>query len=88
MDGKPVSISAEIMGDEYTHSYYFCNKCGFYTVKVYYDRFLGDEEESAGVSLAKKEGDDRVRIIGECPEPWNKKCHCPAHHAFFRDSLE
>jgi hypothetical protein len=87
-DGQPVSISAEIMGDEYTHSYYRCSQCRSYTVRVYYDRFLGNEEESAGVSLTKEEGDVKVRMISECPEPWNKKCRCPAHRAFFGDSLD
>jgi len=88
-DGGPVaSISGSIMGDECIESYYFCKVCGVYTVEVYWDCFLGDEEVSIRGPVSKEEGDKKIRLIGECPEPWDKKCRCAAHRAYFGDSLD
>jgi hypothetical protein len=86
--GSLASISGEIMGDGYTDSYYFCGECAVYTVKVCHDRFLGEEETSIGEPLSKTEGDEKVRQIGECSEPWNKKCRCRAHRAYFGGWLD
>jgi hypothetical protein len=86
---KPVaSISGGIMGDEYTESYYFCAGCGVYTVEVVHDRFSGEESVFSRGPVEKAEGDARVRLIGRCPEPWNKKCRCPAHQEYFGDALD
>jgi hypothetical protein len=76
------------MGDEYTESYYFCSRCGVYTVEIYYDRFLGDEEVSQRGPVPKSEGDAKVELIGRCPEPWNKKCRCDAHLSYFEGGLD
>jgi hypothetical protein len=86
--GPVVSISGGIMGDEYTDSYFFCPDCNVYTVEVYYDRFPGEGESSLKGPISKEEGDIYVRLIGECPEPWNKKCRCAAHRSHFNDSLD
>jgi hypothetical protein len=56
-------------------------------MKVYHDRYLGEEEESVGKLLSKTEGDKKVRQISECPEPWDKKCRCPEPWAYFGDCL-
>jgi hypothetical protein len=92
-DGKDVtqrvaSISGSIMGDEQTESYFFCSLCGVYTVEVYYDRFLGEEEVSARGPISKKEGDAKVTLIRECLEPWDKKCRCLAHQTYFEGWLD
>lgn len=81
-------ISGSIRGDEYIESYFFCGKCNVYTVEVYHDRFLGDEHIFERGPLAKVEGDGRVALIQQCPEPRNKNCRCPAHCAYFGDSLD
>jgi hypothetical protein len=86
--GPVASICGGILGDEYTDSYYFCPNCGLYTVEVHYDRFLGEGESSLRGPLSKPEGDENVRLIGECAEPWDKKCRCPAHRSYFGDSLD
>ena len=87
--GGPVAaISGSIMGDEDTDSYYFCEDCGVYTVEVYHDRFLGEGEISIRGPLSKEDGDARVRLIRECIDPWDKKCRCAAHRAYFGDSLD
>jgi hypothetical protein len=86
--GSVASISGSSTGDEYTDSYFFCPDCNVYTIEVYYDRFLGEGESSLRGPLSKDEGDKYVRLIGECPEPWDKKCRCQAHRSYFNDSLD
>lgn len=85
---RVASISGSIMGDEYIDSYYLCAKCGVYTVEVYHDRFLGEENVSVQGPLPKAEGDAKVALIRQCSEPWNKKCRCPAHLSYFGRSLD
>jgi hypothetical protein len=77
------SMSGSIMGDEYIESYLFCDNCGVYTVEIYHDRFLGEDEISVRGPLSKSEGDEKVKLIQQCPEPWDKKCRCEAHRAYF-----
>ncbi len=86
--GRIVSISGGIMGDEVIDSYYFCEGCGVYTIEVYHDRFLGEEEVSTQGPLSKEDGDEKIRLIGKCPEPWNKKCRCTAHRTYFGGWLD
>jgi len=85
---RVASISGSIMGDETIDSFYFCNNCGVYTIEGYHDRFMGDEEVSTRGPLSKEEGDEKVRWIKECSEPWDKKCRCPAHQAYFGGWLD
>ncbi len=87
-EGRMVSISGSIMGDETTDSYYFCNRCQVYTVEVYPDRFLGEDEVSVRGPLPKSEGDTMVELIRQCSEPWNKKCRCDAHRSYFKGWLD
>ncbi len=87
-EGRIVSISGSIMGDETTDSYYFCNQCQVYTVEVYHDRFLGEDEVSVRGPLPKSEGDTIVELIRQCSEPWNKKCRCDAHRSYFKGWLD
>ena len=74
------------MGDEYIESYYFCDTCGVHTVEVYYDRFLGEGAAFIKGPLSKAEGDKKVRLIGACPELWNKERRCNAHRTYFEES--
>ena len=86
---RPVaSISGSIMGDEYIDSYFFCNRCQVYSVEVYHDRFLGEEEIFLRGPLSKAEGDAKVALIQECAEPWDKKCRCSAHQKYFDGALD
>ena len=87
-NGVIASICAEIMGDEYVDSYYFCEKCSVYTLGVYHDRFLNEDEVLTRGPLSKAEGDQKVSLIRQCPESWDKKCRCPAHRAYFGGSLD
>ena len=87
-DAFIASISGSIMGDEYIESYFFCSFCGVYTVEVYHDRFLGEDEISIRGPVSKPEGDAKVRLIHQCPEPWNKKCRCEAHRSYFEGWLD
>jgi hypothetical protein len=82
------SISGSIMGDEHTDSYYLCPVCGFYTVAEHWDNFTGVETTSESGPLSKQDGDERVKLIRQCSEPWDKKCRCPAHLAYFGNSLD
>jgi hypothetical protein len=82
------SISGSISGDEHTESFYFCEKCGVYTVELYYEPFLDDEQISFRGPVEKAEGDAAVELIHMCPEPWDKKCRCRAHTSYFGNSLD
>ena len=62
------SISGGIMGDEYIESYYFCKSCGVYTLEVYHDRFLGEEDVSVRGPLPKAQGDAKVELIRQCSQ--------------------
>ena len=66
------SISGSILGDEYIESYYFCNQCEVYTVEIYHDRFLGEDEVSVRGPVPKSEGNAEVELIRECSEPWKE----------------
>jgi hypothetical protein len=83
-ENRLASISGSIMGDEYTDSYFFCADCGVYTVKIYHDRFLGEDDVSINGPVSKPDGDAKVELIRQCPEPWNKKCRCEAHRSYFQ----
>jgi hypothetical protein len=82
------SISGSIMGDEYIESYYFCKRCEVYTVEVYHDRFLGENNILTRGPVPKAEGDAQVELIKQCSEPWNKKCRCKAHRSYFQGGLD
>lgn len=86
--GRAASISGSIMGDEYIDSYYFCNQCEVYTVEVYHDRFLGEDEVFVRGPVPKPEGDAKVELIRQCSKPWNKKCRCNAHQSYFQGGLD
>lgn len=85
---RVASISGGIMGDEYIESYFLCKTCGVYTVEIYHDRFMGDEDVSVRGPVSGAEGDGKVALIQQCSEPWNKKCRCPAHRTYFGNSLD
>lgn len=87
-DRSIASISGSIMGDEYIESFYFCSQCGVYTVKIYHDRFLGEDEVFIKGPVTKEEGDAKVELIRQCSEPWNKKCRCEAHQSYFQGALD
>ena len=86
--GRVTSISGGIMGDEYTETYFLCDRCGVYTVEVVYEPFLGDEKISYQGPLPREKGDAAVSLIKQCSEPWNKKCRCQAHVAYFGNALD
>jgi hypothetical protein len=87
-DDFVVSMSGSIMGDEYIESYFFCKPCGVYTVEVYHDRFCDEGSASVQGPLSKEDGDAKVALIKQCAEPWDKKCRCPAHMAYFDGQLD
>ncbi len=87
-EGRVVSISGSVMGDETTESYYFCSHCHVYMIEVYRERFLGEDEVSIRGPVAKSEGDGMVELIRKCSEPWNKKCRCDVHRSYFKGWLD
>jgi hypothetical protein len=88
VDQPVASISGRIMGDEYIESYYFCSHCEVYTVEVYHDHFLGDDDIFVRGPIPKQEGDAKVGLIRQCSEPWDKKCRCQAHQSYFDGGLD
>ena len=89
-EGTPAvaSISGSIMGDEISETYFFCAACGLFTVEVCHDRFCGEETVSFRGPIAEAEGSSKVELIRRCPEPWDKKCRCPAHREYYGDWLD
>jgi hypothetical protein len=86
--GCVASISGSIMGDEHTESYFLCGKCGVYTVELYYEPFLNEEQVSFRGPVGQAEGDAAVALIKKCLEPWDKKCRCEAHQSYFNGQLD
>ena len=81
--GPAAHITGEVLGDEVTDTWFLCQACDAYTVEVVRDRFLGDPESWVRAPVPRAEGDERVRLIRRCVEPWDKRCTCPAHRACF-----
>lgn len=82
------SMSGSICGDECTDSYFLCPGCGVYTVAQWWDDFTGEETLKLSGPLARKAGDERIALIAQCARPWDKKCRCDAHRAYFNDQLD
>jgi len=81
-------MSGSIMGDEHTDAYFLCPACGVYTVAKWWDNFTGEETMNLSGPVSKQEGDERAKLIQKCSRPWDKKCHCDAHRAYFHDTLD
>ena len=83
IDGFVPSISGGIMGDEYIESYYLCTHCSVYTIEVFHDRFIGEEDIYFRGPVSKAQAESKIELIRQCPEPRNKKCRCEAHRSYF-----
>ncbi len=81
-DMPRAGISISVMGDEYIYTYVYCAGCKIYTVESYYDCFLGEDTVSF-FSVDKETGDQAVKLISECPDPFDKNCNCPSHKAMY-----
>ncbi len=82
------SISGSITGDEHTDTFFLCPACRVYTVASYRDDFTGMETMSPAGPVSGEAGDRRVALIRQCSTPWDKKCRCEAHCAYFRGTLD
>ena len=82
------SMSGSIMGDEHTDSYFLCPVCGLYTMASWWDNFTGEETLNVSGPLSPQEAKSRIELIQQCPQPWDKKCRCEAHQAYFRGTLD
>lgn len=87
-DERVASMSGSIMGDEYTDSYFLCPVCQLYTVVSWRDNFTGIESVSTSGPMPRERGDERVALIKQCDTPWDKKCRCEAHMAYFNNALD
>ena len=75
-------ISVEVMADEHTYAYWFCESCDVYTRMMFIDNFLGREYTLGPGCLSRKEGDKLVELIRRCPNPVSKRCKCETHRKF------
>ncbi len=82
------SMSGSIMGDEHTDSYFLCPVCEVYTIVRWWDDFTGLESVDSSGPISKEEGDAQVELILKCARPWDKKCRCEWHLAYFRGTLD
>lgn len=85
---RVASISGSVLGDESTDVYFLCDQCGYYTIEVCYEPFCGEEEVSFRGPIERSKGDAAVALIRQCDRPWDKKCRCEAHIAYFRGTLD
>jgi hypothetical protein len=86
--GSKASISGSVMGDEYIETFFFCDLCQVYTVEIIHDQFVREDYVIIKGPVPKAEGDARVALIRQCPEPWDKKCRCKAHITYFDGALD
>jgi len=82
------SISGSIMGDETIETFFFCPACGSYTLEIVHDRFCGETTSRTEGPYTRAEIEDRIALINQCDEPWNKKCRCDAHKKYFDGWLD
>jgi len=82
------SISGRIMGDECTDSYYWCEACEVFTVRFLREVFAGPEMTHDSEPISREEGDRRLALIRRCLEPYDERCHCEAHRAYFGKWLD
>lgn len=86
---KPIiCISGSQFGDENTDCYYFCSKCGVYTLEHELDVFGGETSSTFEGPVNIEDGEKAIALIQKCTEPWNKKCRCPVHMEYFRGNLD
>ncbi len=78
-EGRVAFICAEVMGDEYIESYWYCDACEMYMKGNLRDPFHGEIKESGGGQLSKEKGDRLIDLISKCPDPSDERCRCPAH---------
>jgi len=82
------SMSGSIMGDEHIESWFFCNRCRVYTLEVYHDRFMGEDEITVQGPIPIERGDAKVALIRQCDRPSDKRCRCDAHREYFGSGLD
>ncbi len=80
---KSALIVGSIMGNECIETLYFCDRCGVYTVEIFWDDFSGEESTSVEGPMSKVMGDEKVAMINRCSNPLNKRCRCAAHESYF-----
>ena len=87
MPNISASISGSIMGDEYVETYFYCKDCEVYTIEIYHDRFLGEDDIRIQGPVSKIHGDEKIKIINKCNQPWIKKSRANAHLKYFGSIL-
>ncbi len=81
-NNRAAMISVEQLGDEYTESYFYCDRCQCWTMELHVDRFLGEETTHINGPIPKDKGDRLVELIRQCPDPTNKHCKCKIHQTW------
>jgi hypothetical protein len=76
------------MGDEYTEVYGFCGSCQVYTVVIWREPLDAEATSHVTGPVPKTEGDEKVSLIRKCDRPWDKRCRCKSHRAYFGGWLD
>ena len=89
-DGKNIiaSISGSIMGDETIETFFHCPACDGYSLEICHDRFCGETTTRTEGPYRRADVAERIALIKQCAEPWNKKCRCEAHKHYFQGWLD
>jgi hypothetical protein len=85
---RVASMSGSIMGDEYTETYWFCGSCQVYTKELCREPLDAPETVHVSGPISKKVGDAQVKLMGGCENPWDKRCRCESHLAYFGGGLD
>jgi hypothetical protein len=86
---EPVAcISGRIMGDECTDSYYWCEACNVYIIRLCRDVFVGPEAARNSEPIPREEGERRLKLIRTCKEPHDARCRCDGHREYFGGWLD
>jgi hypothetical protein len=79
-EDRAAFICVEVMGDEYIHSFWACDACGYYTDESFRDSFTTGEHTLGGNrAISPERGREIVEEIRRCPDPSDKRCDCAVH---------
>jgi predicted RNA-binding Zn-ribbon protein involved in translation (DUF1610 family) len=85
---RAASMSARIMGDEYTETVFVCPACGEHTLTVDRDVFCGEERRGGGQRLTRERAAGILKLMRGCGTPWDGRCHCKSHMEYFDGRID
>jgi hypothetical protein len=83
-ENRAAGIAISVASDEYIYSYWRCDACFSYTIRSYYDPFMGNDAEVILLGAVPKEtGEQILELIDKCPDRMDKWCDCESHRLLY-----